>query len=209
MKEDAEKNAGELVLLSMPHGDLRPRQSAVVLLFIALFLVPANGQQRLTSHLIRPVPTDTDAVIIEGAATEVALPEEKSTTLAIALSAVAPGAGQLYSGRYLSIPVIWGFGYYFWTQYDKQNRRYHDYDNQFTASVLADTVNHAGNADFKRIRDIYRDDRDRFAIYLGMTYLLNIVDAYVGAALYGFDVSPNLNPSGEGELRLRYTIRRP
>ena len=40
--------------------------------------------------------------------------------------------------------------------------------------------------------------RDAFAWYLGILYLVNIVDAYVGAELYDFDVGPELGAGGAG-----------
>ncbi len=122
-------------------------------------------------------------------------------------SAALPGAGQVYTERYITIPVIWGFGYYFGNEVVKQNDRYRDYRAQYEASVAADTVNGIGNLQLKSIRDFYRDQRDEFAVYLGLTYLLNIVDAYVGAALYGFDVSPNLG--GGASIRFTMPVARP
>jgi hypothetical protein len=87
------------------------------------------------------------------------------------------------------------------------NDQYNDFNGQFESSVLADTVQGLGNSQLKDIRDFYRDERDQFIFYLGITYLLNIVDAYVGAALYGFDVSPSLD--GGARLRLTVPIGRP
>jgi hypothetical protein len=53
---------------------------------------------------------------------------------------------------------------------------------------------------YRNLRDFYRDQRDNFAIYLALTYLLNLVDAYVDAHLFDFTVtedfltnSPQLN----------------
>jgi hypothetical protein len=119
------------------------------------------------------------------------------------LSAVVPGAGQVYTERYVSIPIIWGFGLYFGKTVSDNHRSYRDYADRFTREVAADTLSALQLSDVKRIRDFYRDQRDRFAVYLGLTYLLNIVDAYVGAALYGFDVSPDLS----GGAKIRYTVR--
>ncbi len=121
------------------------------------------------------------------------------------LSAALPGAGQVYTERYLSIPIIWGFGLYFGKTMADQNKLYQDYASRYSASVAADTANGRGDAQLKTIRDFYRDQRDQFAVYLGITYLLNIVDAYVGAALYGFDVSPDL--SGGAQIRYRMRVR--
>ncbi len=165
------------------------------------------AQERISSALLYPHPSDTSTVSLSGGRIAPAPPEEKSTTLAILLSAALPGAGQVYTERYLTIPVIWGFGYYFGNEVVKQNDRYKDYRGRYESSVRADTVNGTGDLQLKNIRDFYRDQRDEFAVYLALTYLLNIVDAYVGAALYGFDVSPNLG--GGAEVRLTLPIARP
>lgn len=172
------------------------------LLLLLLDVLPA--QQQLRSNWI-VAPPDTPRVALEGATVQPAFgPEEKSTSLAMLLSAIVPGAGQVYTERYLSIPIIWGFGVYFGKTMVDQNKRYQDYASRYAASILADTLTGQGNADLKRIRDFYRDQRDEFAVYLGLTYILNIVDAYVGAALYGFDVSPDL--SGGARIRFRTTV---
>ncbi|MCU0452849.1 MAG: DUF5683 domain-containing protein [Bacteroidetes bacterium] len=163
------------------------------------------GQLQISRHFVSP-PVDTPRVSVEGATVQVAAgPEEKSTGMAMLLSAVVPGAGQVYAERYISIPIIWGFGVYFGKTMADQNKLYQDFASQYAASIVADTLSGRGSADLRRIRDFYRDQRDQFAVYLGLTYLLNIVDAYVGAALYGFDVSPDL--SGGARIRYRMTVR--
>lgn len=130
----------------------------------------------------------------------------KSTKLAMLLSAVIPGAGQVYVERYWTVPIVWGFGYYFYRSMNRQGDLYQQYRESFSRSVETDTVNHPamGNSLLRDIRDFYHDERDRFAIYLGLTYLLNIVDAYVGASLFGFDVSEDLG--GNAKLNLRIPI---
>ena len=181
-------------------------------------LTAAFAQQPVSRHLIspqqeivvatRPIvglrlhPSDTGRVTLEGTSVDVStIPQEKSTGLAMLLSAVVPGAGQVYTERYISVPIIWGFGTYFGKTVLDNDESYKDFRGQFAASVAADTVAGVGDAHLKSVRDFYRDQRDRFAVYLGLTYLLNIVDAYVGAALYGFDVSPDL--SGGAQVRYR------
>lgn len=118
------------------------------------------------------------------------------------LSAVLPGAGQVYAERYYTIPLIWGFGAFFYSQYNQANAYYRDFRNRYEVSVKNDTLTHTGNAYFKEVRDYYHDKRDEFLIYLAVTYILNVLDAYVGATLYDFDISPQLN----GGVTLRYRI---
>ncbi len=119
-------------------------------------------------------------------------PETKSGTKAMLLSALLPGAGQIYAHRYYTIPLFWGLGTYFALTWNQQNNLYHDNANLFSESVRLDTAKHQGSSTYLTQRDFYHDQRDEFAIYLALTYILNIVDAYVGATLYSFDVSNEL-----------------
>jgi hypothetical protein len=73
------------------------------------------------------------------------------------------------------------------------NDRYTQARSKYQESVLAGENKGQGNERFLYERDFYRDERDRFAFYFALTYLLNIVDAYVGASLYNFDVGDNLS----------------
>ena len=75
---------------------------------------------------------------------------------------------------------------------------------KYAESVRLDTANHSGNAEFLRIRDFYRNQRDEFLFYLVITYILNIVDAYVGAVLYDFDVSNDLGGSAAIQVRIPF-----
>jgi hypothetical protein len=180
------------------------------MLITAMVCAPAlQAQQRLFHSFVRP-----KAVIPLASLTQVAsdsitpgvdMPrEEKSGTLAMGLSAILPGAGQVYAERYYTIPIIWGVGGYFVSQWAKMDKRYQDYRGRYTQSVAADTISHTGSAFLKSLRDQYHDLRDEYAIYIGLTYILNIVDAYVGASLYGFDVTDDL---GSATIRFRVPLR--
>ena len=58
----------------------------------------------------------------------------------------------------------------------------------FEDSISEENPN--GNDEYYRLREFYRDQRNDFAIYIVLTYLLNLVDAYVDAHMFDFDVSP-------------------
>ncbi len=131
---------------------------------------------------------------------------QKSGALAMAFSAVLPGAGQLYTERYLKIPIIWGFGGYFARQWLKADKLYRQYGSDYTKSVVESGLTQGrGDEQFRYVRDFYRDERDKFGFYIALTYLLNVVDAYVGASLYNFEVNDDLN--GGVSLKLRVPIR--
>lgn len=143
--------------------------------------------------------------LIQGRVVQVSPPSEKSTTLAILLSAVLPGAGQIYTERYLHAPVVWWLGYYLVRQWNKADNLYIQYSDRYSESVALDTLGKVGNSNLKFIRDFYHDERDRMGLYIAIAYILNIVDAYVGASLYNFDVSDQLG--GSAALRLRIQLR--
>jgi hypothetical protein len=113
------------------------------------------------------------------------------------LSAVLPGAGQVYNRKYWKVPIIYaglaGFGYMFYFN----NTEYQYFSTNLSAENDKDphTVNKSGYSseqlidlkrDYKRLRDL--------AIIGGAAvYLLNLIDANVDAHLATFDVSDDLS----------------
>lgn len=116
---------------------------------------------------------------------------KKSPMLAVGLSAVIPGAGQIYDGGYWKAPLIWGVGGYWISQWIDLNNKYQQFRSAYAASIPS-----GGNAQYLSLRDFYRNERDRFAWFMGGLYFLNLLDAYVGAQLYDFEVSPDLGLDG-------------
>ena len=129
----------------------------------------------------------------------------KNAWLAVGFSAVLPGSGQIYNEDYWKVPVIWGLGGYWVYEWARLNNRYKDFRDQFNASVQQRPP--FGDERFLQLRDFYRDERDKFAWYLGLLYFLNLVDAYVGANLYDFDVSPDLSAEGKVVPKVMTTVR--
>lgn len=122
---------------------------------------------------------------------------KKSPWGAVLRSSILPGWGQIYNQSYWKTPLIWGAIGWFSYNWVFNNRNYQNYKNLFANAVVSGQENFL----FKRIRDFYRDQRDLFAIYLGLTYLLNMVDAYVDAHLYNFDILTSKN-----EIKLNFQI---
>jgi len=122
-----------------------------------------------------------------------ALPPAHSPGLAMLLSALAPGAGQLYNQSYWKIPVVVGLGLYFASTWLDQNRRTADYRQQYAASLLPGSPYAYESAQLLAEREFYKEQRDTFAWYFVILYFVNIADAYVDASLYDFDVGPDLS----------------
>ena len=107
---------------------------------------------------------------------------QKSPWGAVLRSAILPGWGQFYNESYIKVPVIWGgitALVLAWRYYDK---RYKNNRNLYIQT---------GVEGYKTYRDFYRDQRDLYSIYIGLAYLLNLVDAYVDAELFDFTVEEN------------------
>ena len=121
----------------------------------------------------------------------------KSAWTAVLMSAVVPGAGQIYNESYWKAPVIWGLtGWLVYNWIDNNNNYKSNKD------LYAQTE----DEDYRRLRTFYRDQRDLFSIYLGLTYVLNLVDAYVDAQLFDFTVEEDFLIR-QPRLNVRFYLR--
>lgn len=130
----------------------------------------------------------------------------KSTTIAVLGSMIFPGAGQIYNESYWKAPVVWGLGYYFYKVYKNQDDLYTSYQNQYNISVT-DTIP-GEDAQLRSLRDFYKNQRNEFGWYIAISYVLNVLDAYVDAALYNFEVSPNLQGTSDWRLKLNIPLQK-
>lgn len=119
----------------------------------------------------------------------------KSPWGAVARSAVIPGWGQFYNESYWKIPIIWGTAAWFVYNWVDNNNLYKDYKTLYQNSQ---------NEYYRRLRNFYRDQRDNFTIYLGLLYLLNLVDAYVDAHLFDFNVNDDF---GRNDFQINLRIK--
>jgi hypothetical protein len=120
----------------------------------------------------------------------VSVRQTKSPGRAVLFSAVLPGLGQIYTKSYWKLPIIWGLGGYYIHGWITNNNRYHDFQDQYKQSLQSSAE---GDLQIKNLRDFYHSQRDSYAWYFGILYLANLIDAYVTASLYDFDVSDDLS----------------
>lgn len=116
------------------------------------------------------------------------------------LSAVLPGLGQAYNGRYWKIPIAYaglGVGIYFYINNDKQFNRYRDaYKDRLAGRVDEFTVNgqqRITNEGLIRAQRFYRRNKEISILVTAGIYALNIIDANVDAHLQQFNVSEDLS----------------
>lgn len=115
----------------------------------------------------------------------------KSPGLALALSAALPGLGQVYNGSYWKVPIIAGFGGWFAYNWADNKDKYKNFRDLYRDSISPSMP--LGDQQLRRLRDFYRNQRDKFAWYIGILYFANVLDAYVDASLHDFDVSDDLS----------------
>ncbi len=199
-----------LILIACAHPALAQDDSARVTLKKD-YAAPPLGEKDSLSIMLRKQPqADTETAddsmritLKEGIGVPVIEePETKSGLGAVLRSAVVPGWGQLYNRSYLKVPVVVGLtGFLVWGVVTEHNN-YTKYDAWYEATITKDKPN--GDLLFKRWREFYRDRRDTYGWWLLVTYLLQLADAYVDAALFSFDVSDEAslqllpNPNGLG-----------
>ncbi len=159
-----------------------------------------------------------DSIAVQQAlstATQISNPWKPNPNKAL-LWAIIPGGGQIYNRKYWKLPIVWGalatcayFIGFNGRQYEEYHAAYRDLKSsdpsqntawlafapagtkpedyaQFTTS-LASTL--------ERGNDYYRRYRDLSIVLAIGVYGLSILDAYVDAELFTFDISPDLSMS--------------
>lgn len=154
------------------------------------------------------------------------VPFKPDPNKAVLYSAIFPGLGQIYNRKYWKLPLIYG-GFLGLTYAITWNgRQYNDYTGAYKAIMSDDPQSQANiniwgpfiprgtdpatlNASqiatwqnrFKRQRDSYRRYRDLSIIGAVALYGLCMIDAYVDAHLFDFDISPDLSLRVEPQVQ--------
>lgn len=158
------------------------------LLFVHVFRVFSAND---STELIAITPADT--IIAES---------KHSPPLATVLSAIAPGAGQVYNGKYWKVPIIYAgfasFGYFayyngsYYTTYRKKIDEYNhrdSIDQKGTVTINGDKI---PVDNVRAVRDSYRRYRDLNLLMMTGWYVLNIIDANVDAHFFDYDIGDDL-----------------
>ena len=137
---------------------------------------------------------------------------------AVLYAAIFPGLGQIYNRKYWKLPLVYGgfIGCAYaitWnsTQYKDYGELYREiteyvqsagkeggtswliyFPGRNLESISQSEMNTLTNA-FKNRKDAYRRTRDLSIIVTVGLYALSMLDAYVDAQLFDFDISPGLS----------------
>jgi hypothetical protein len=113
---------------------------------------------------------------------------QKSAWGAVLRSAIVPGLGQIYNQSYWKAPIVWGIGVWLVYNWVQNNNYYWQFSKSYQQNLNDPNANSQLLLAYRDHRDFYRDQRDLFTIYMGITYVLQLVDAYVDAQLFDFTV---------------------
>lgn len=127
------------------------------------------------------------------------------------LAAVVPGLGQIYNRQYWKVPIIYGGALGLAYGITWNDRMYVDYrkgyvdlmdkdpsSNYYEYLLPEGVVLDNSNKDYytrviKTKLDNYRRNRDLCIIASAVFYLLTIIDAYVDAQMFDYDISSDLS----------------
>lgn len=144
---------------------------------ILLFIANIGFSQTEQNYNVNVQTSDTNFVM------------SKAPWGAVLRSAIIPGWGQIYNESYWKTPIILGLTGYFIYGWIDNNKLYQDNKRLYNEALLSNSNLING---YKDSRDFYRDQRDMFIFYIGLTYFLNMVDAYVDAQMFDFSVSEDI-----------------
>lgn len=121
-----------------------------------------------------------------------------SPTLASLMSAVVPGAGQVYNKKIWKVPVLYaGIGALVYFEIDN-NKQYKKYREAYIYKIdndqsTIDPYPDFSSSDVENEMNRWRRYRDMNVIFLSVVYVLNIIDASVDANFFDYDISNNLS----------------
>ncbi len=165
-------------------------QMRVIYLFVVIYIISLNVSRAQT--VIKSDSLDNLSYV--------EYRQTKSPTGAMLRSMAIPGWGQFYNEAYWKIPIVWAglgaFAYAWKWNNDKVN--YYD-----------DLYHSEHESGYYELREFYRNQRDLNTVFFIIVYVMNVVDAYVDAHLFDFDIHENrftLQP--EARVNFKFPINR-
>ena len=172
----------------------------------------ANAATVMSDSIYITETSDTLVVQSEPQTSQVAIADfQPDAQKAVWLAAVVPGLGQIYNRQYWKVPIIYGgtLGLVYGITWN--DRMYVDYrkgyvdlmdkdpnTNYFEHLLPSGVVLDNSNSSYytkiiKTKLDNYRRYRDLCIIGTAVLYLMSIIDAYVDAQMFDYDISPDLS----------------
>ena len=154
------------------------------------------------------------------------LSKKPDAVKAVWLGVIVPGAGQIYNRSYWKLPIVYGAfmgcGYAIgWTnnRYTGYKTAYLDLYNDYQAGTVTEDagksyiavlpegydLSRVGGAStwmntLKNQQSVFRRYRDYAILATVLVYALSLIDAYVDAQLFDYDISPDLSLNVEPQI---------
>lgn len=191
----------------------------IVILLLLCFPLAGYAQQDTIYH--RPDTTSEEAY-----RHYIDLTKKPDAVKAVWLGVICPGAGQIYNKSYWKLPIVYGAfmgcGYAIsWTQnrYSSYKTAYLDLYNDNQAGTVSEDpsktyiavipdgydLNRVGGASrwmqtLNNQQQAFRRYRDYSILAIVVVYALSLIDAYVDAQLFDYDISPDLTLNVEPQI---------
>lgn len=164
-----------------------------------------------SNDIIMEIDTsDIEVIVVDSS--KVFVPDP---TKAVWYSALMPGAGQIYNRKYWKLPILVGgfmglaygisFNSRYFTDYSNAYRDAYSDDPNANSYINFLPYSYRNNKEWiennkewirsslKSKKDYYRRNRDLCIVSMLAVYGLAMIDAYVDAQLYTFDISPDVS----------------
>ena len=203
--------AATLALLMLFVSNVNGQESDKGLEFIKSTSIENDTLFLDSNDIVMEIDTsDIEVIVVDSS--KVFLPDP---TKAVWYSALMPGAGQIYNRKYWKLPILVGgfMGLAYGISFN--NRYFTDYSNAYRDAYSDDPnansyinflpYSYRDNKEWieknkewirsslKSKKDYYRRNRDLCVVGMLAVYGLAMIDAYVDAQLYTFDISPDVS----------------
>jgi hypothetical protein len=113
-------------------------------------------------------------------------------------SAILPGMGQVYNGKWWKVPIVWGLlgtGAGFIVHYNNEYKDFRGFylDKLYGNPISDPAINNLTVEQLANLQDDRKRSRDYAIALTALVYILNIIDATVDAHLYGINKDPDLS----------------
>lgn len=126
---------------------------------------------------------------------------ERMPRRATVRSLIIPGLGQITNKRWWKVPLIYGGLLLFIDSYNSNNDSYHAFlkeaqyraEHNGTPDPTNTTYNRYPDNGIITNKDLYRRNRDLCILGIVSVYAANVIDAYIDAKFFRFDISDKLS----------------
>lgn len=120
-----------------------------------------------------------------------------SVRKATILSAIIPGAGQVYNKKIWKVPIVYGglafMGYFIKSNQDDYKRYNNALIKRFDADASNEELTDISTENLRILSNNSQRNRDLCIAGAAIVYALNIIDAHVDAHLFSFDVGDDIS----------------